>query len=88
MTLFAGRKRRPGLVTFSSTGGADVARQFLSTGTLDEIRLHLVPVVLGGGTRLFDETVPGIRLVPASATNTPLVTHLTYEVPQVAADGS
>ena len=35
-------------------GGANVARQFLNAGLLDEVRLHLVPVVLGGGTRLFD----------------------------------
>lgn len=61
-------------------GGADIARQFLRAGTLNEIRLHLVPVVLGGGTRLFDGTVTGIGLVPASATASPLVTHLTYEV--------
>jgi dihydrofolate reductase len=69
-------------------GGADIARQFLRAGTLDEVRLHLVPVVLGGGARLFDEALPGIRLVPASATSSPLVTHLTYKVQQAAADGS
>jgi dihydrofolate reductase len=69
-------------------GGADVARQFLDTGTLDEVRLHLVPVVLGGGTRLFGEALSGIRLVPTSAASSPLVTHLTYEVERAAAGGS
>jgi dihydrofolate reductase len=35
-------------------GGADIARQYFDAGALDEFRLHLVPVVLGAGTRLFD----------------------------------
>src|SRR5436190_2139764 len=35
-------------------GGADVARQYLAAGLLDELELHIVPVVLGDGARLFD----------------------------------
>ena len=31
-------------------GGADIARQFVNAGLLDEVRLHLVPVVLGADT--------------------------------------
>jgi dihydrofolate reductase len=61
-------------------GGADVARQYLDAGAVDEVRLHLVPVVLGDGTRLFGATRPAYRLVPTAAIPTPLVTHLTYEV--------
>jgi len=34
--------------------GADVARQFLQRGLIDEISIHLVPVVFGSGTRLFE----------------------------------
>ncbi|MFG3582335.1 dihydrofolate reductase family protein [Micromonospora chersina] len=34
--------------------GADVARQCLRAGLLDELVVHLVPVLLGGGVRLFD----------------------------------
>ena len=34
-------------------GGADIVRQFLASGDIDELRLHVVPIVLGGGTRLF-----------------------------------
>ena len=34
-------------------GGADIARQFLNAGLIDEIRLHLVPIVLGAGASLF-----------------------------------
>jgi dihydrofolate reductase len=67
-------------------GGADVARQFLQAGAVQELRLHLVPVVLGAGTRLFDAAIPpAVRLRPVDAVNTPLATHLTYEV---AATGS
>lgn len=60
-------------------GGADIARQYLQLGTIEELRLHLVPVTLGAGTPLFPEAVsPRIRLRPASADTTPLATHLTY----------
>ena len=62
-------------------GGGDIARQYLRAGAVQELRLHLVPVLLGVGTPLFDaETAPRIRLRPVSAIGTPLVTHLTYTV--------
>jgi dihydrofolate reductase len=62
-------------------GGADIARQYLYGGSVQELSLHLVPVVLGGGARLFDGGLPpDIRLQPLTATSTPLATHLTYEV--------
>ncbi|HVK26568.1 MAG TPA: dihydrofolate reductase family protein [Actinokineospora sp.] len=60
-------------------GGADVARQYLAAGLVDEVRIHHVPVVLGGGVRLFDGPVAGgleITDVAASAG----VTHITYRV--------
>src|SRR6185437_779461 len=52
-------------------GGADVARQFLNAGLLDEVRPHLVPVILGAGTRLFDGVRPSIRFVPRDAQSGP-----------------
>jgi dihydrofolate reductase len=61
-------------------GGADIARQYLNAGMVDEISLHLSPMVLGGGTALFDGVRPDVRLVPAGATSSPLAVHLTYEV--------
>jgi dihydrofolate reductase len=61
-------------------GGADIDRQYLNAGLIDEIRLHLVPIILGGGTPLFTGVRPGLRLVPSQATNSPLATHLTYQV--------
>jgi dihydrofolate reductase len=61
-------------------GGAHIAHQFLDAGKLDEVRLHLVPVLLGGGTRLFDGVRSDINLVPTTAVTSGLVTHLTYRV--------
>jgi hypothetical protein len=47
---------------------------------VDEVRPHLVPVLLGGGTRLFDGVRSDINLVPTTAVTSGLVTHLTYRV--------
>lgn len=69
-------------------GGADIARQFLNAGLLDEVRLHLVPVVLGAGTRLFDGVRSDVCLKPSSATTSTLATHLTYTLERSAARSS
>ena len=63
-------------------GGASVAQQYLVAGLLDELRLHAVPVLLGGGTRLFENHVGSDipRLEQAAAIESPAVTHLTYRV--------
>jgi dihydrofolate reductase len=61
-------------------GGADVARQCLNAGLIDEIRLHIAPIMLGGGTALFSGVRPDLELIPSEATNSPLATHLTYRV--------
>jgi dihydrofolate reductase len=61
-------------------GGADVDRQYLNAGLIDEIRLHLAPILLGAGTPLFTGVRSELRLVPTQATNSPLATHLTYQV--------
>ena len=68
-------------------GGADVARQFLNAGLLDEVRLHIAPIVLGSGTRLFDGVRTDVRLVPREAQNaSPAVTHLIYDVERPTAE--
>ncbi|QYJ15578.1 putative protein YyaP [Rubrobacter xylanophilus DSM 9941] len=61
-------------------GGADIDRQYLNAGLIDEIRLHLAHIVLGGGTPLFAGVRPDLRLVPIRATHGPLATHLTYRL--------
>jgi dihydrofolate reductase len=61
-------------------GGADAAQQVLGAGLLDELRLHVVPVFLGGGTRLFENVPAGIELERARVLDSPAVTHLAYRV--------
>ena len=63
-------------------GGANVAQQYLAAGLLDELRLDVVPVLLGGGTRLFDNLDgAGLELEQLRAVEAPGVTHLKYRVP-------
>jgi dihydrofolate reductase len=61
-------------------GGADVINQYLAAGLVDELELHLVPLVLGGGARLFDGVGPGLQLAQVRAIEGPGVTHLKYRV--------
>ncbi|WP_257234535.1 dihydrofolate reductase family protein [Streptomyces sp. JV178] len=62
-------------------GGADTVRQCLREGLIDELQLHVVPVLLGDGLRLFEDLgavrrdLRSIRVV-----DTPLATHLKYRV--------
>lgn len=60
-------------------GGATTINQYLAAGLIDELRLHIVPLLLGAGTRLFDG-VPRLRLEQSSARAARLVTHVTYRV--------
>ena len=54
-------------------------RQYLSAALIDELRLHVVPLVLGAGERLFDG-VSDVTLEPLEVSGTGLVTHLSYHV--------
>jgi dihydrofolate reductase len=60
-------------------GGANVVDQSLAEGLVDELRIHLSPLTLGDGTRLFD-LVGRTTLVQREVTQSPRATHLTYEV--------
>ena len=60
-------------------GGANVIDQSLAARLVDELRIHLSPLVLGDGTRLFGLVGP-TRLVQRKVTESPRATHLTYEV--------
>ena len=60
-------------------GGANVVDQSLAAGLVDELRIHLSPLVLGAGTRLFDLAGPA-TLVQREVIESPRATHLTYEV--------
>lgn len=62
-------------------GGANVAQQYLKAGLIDEMQIHLVPVILGAGARLFDNLAGAeVALECTRAVEAPGVTHLTYRV--------
>ena len=61
-------------------GGADLARQCLAAGLVDEVQLHLVPVVLGAGIPLFAGLDTRCRLTKTRVVDGPVVTHLRYRV--------
>ena len=62
-------------------GGGSVAQQYLRAGLLDELHIHVAPILLGGGVSLFGDLgpdAPGLKLT--SVIESPFVTHLNYEV--------
>jgi dihydrofolate reductase len=62
-------------------GGANIVRQYLEAGLLDEMQIHLVPLLLGGGVRLFEGLDPaGMELRRTRVIETPSATHLWFEV--------
>jgi dihydrofolate reductase len=60
-------------------GGANTINQYLAAGLIDELRLHIVPLTLGAGTRLFDG-VPPLKLEQVRARAARGVTHVSYRV--------
>jgi dihydrofolate reductase len=62
-------------------GGGTTMRQFLRAGLVDELRLHVVPLLFGSGVRLFDaETGEHVKLERTAVHETPNATHLTFRV--------
>ncbi|KAB8180080.1 dihydrofolate reductase family protein [Microbispora catharanthi] len=62
-------------------GGANIAQQFVKAGLVDEIQIQLVPVLLGAGTRLFDNLgADHIELERTMLNESPHVTHLRFRV--------
>jgi len=60
-------------------GGASVAQQALAAGLLDELQVHVAPVLLGGGVRLFEGLDAGrVALEQARVVEGQNVAHLTY----------
>jgi dihydrofolate reductase len=60
--------------------GATVMQQALPLGLVDEIRVHVVPVLLGGGTPLFSSLTAAVALERTSVRVTPAATHLGFRV--------
>jgi dihydrofolate reductase len=62
-------------------GGADLGRQYIAAGLVDEISIHLVPVLLGSGTSMFEHVAKDqIELEPIEVVSTPAATHLRYRI--------
>jgi dihydrofolate reductase len=62
-------------------GGADVVQQYFKAGLVDEFQVHIAPVLLGDGARLFDGLGNDeIKLEVIRAVESPLVTHVKYRV--------
>jgi dihydrofolate reductase len=62
-------------------GGGQVAQQYLAAGLLDVLELHVVPVLLGGGSRLLDDLGGAhVQLEQVRAVEAPGVTHLKYAI--------
>jgi dihydrofolate reductase len=66
---------------------ASIGGQLLRAGLVDEVRIHLAPVLLGAGTRLLDDDDGHIRLQPTRITESSKATHLRYRVLTVDGTG-
>jgi dihydrofolate reductase len=60
-------------------GGAETINQYLRAGLVDELELHVVPVLLGGGSRLFERVGP-LQLEQVRTVEAPGVAHVKYRV--------
>jgi dihydrofolate reductase len=61
-------------------GGADLIRQGLREGYVEELTISIAPVLLGGGKRLFDDFDESMNLEHVSLLQSPLATHISYRV--------
>ena len=71
-------RRAPGGRDVVVAGGANVGRQYLAAGLVDEMELSLVPILLGSGERLFDGLSDLGGLTPVRTVAAPNVTHLKF----------
>jgi dihydrofolate reductase len=61
-------------------GGAEVVQQYLRAGVVDDVTVHLAPVLLGGGVSLFGDLGTDLRLNLLNVLESPFATHLRYDV--------
>lgn len=78
-SAMARARKAAGASNVAISGGAQTVNQYLAAGLIDELRLHVVPMVLGAGERLF-EGVGDRNLELLSVRGNHLVTHLNYRV--------
>ncbi len=60
--------------------GAYTAQAALAAGVLDEVQIHQVPVLFGGGRRLFDVSAGRVELEIVGVIDTPEATHIRYRI--------
>jgi dihydrofolate reductase len=72
-------RRAAGGKDVSVAGGASTVNQFLAAGLIDELWLHIAPITLGGGARLFEGVGP-LALEPVEVRGTDMVSHIRYRV--------
>lgn len=63
------------------SGGASAVQQALAADLIDELHLHIAPVLIGQGIRLFDDRVRRTELEPFRVIDAPGVTHVSYRIP-------
>ena len=61
-------------------GGAQIINEYLAAGLVDEVEVHVTPILLGGGARLFEGLGPDLRLELLRTIEAPGVSHLKYRV--------
>ena len=61
-------------------GGASIAQQALRAGLVDELRIHVAPVILGSGRTLFGQLGTRLRLEPTRILESPYATHISYRI--------
>lgn len=78
-SALAKAKKAAGNRNVKIMGGANTVNQYLAAGHIEELWLHIVPVIIGKGTRLF-EGVPPLNLEAVEMSGTSVVTHIRYNV--------
>ena len=78
-SAMAQAKAAAGDKDISVAGGADVIQQCINAGLLDELQIHVAPVLLHGGVRLL-ENLSNIKLEKIRVIDTPAVTHLKFRI--------
>lgn len=67
--------------TIAVMGGASIGQQFIAAGLVDELQIHLVPVLFGSGTRMFEHLGDDhIQLEPLQVVETPAAIHLRFRI--------